>query len=140
MRNIRDYPARLREQGLRVTPNRLAVLAVLAAAQRPQSIQQITARLKTRPFKVTVYRVLADLKKAGLVRQVDFQQAHAYFELEDPDDHHHLVCVKCERVEDFVGCEADSLATKALKQSKRFATVTGHSFELFGLCKSCKVT
>lgn len=137
-----DFAAALKERGLKVTASRVDVLNALAAGSRPRTIRQIVAALdrseRSKTFTVTVYRVLADLKKAGLVRQVDFQQPHAFYELADPDDHHHLVCLSCGKVEDFTGCEADRLARKALSGSTEFAAVTGHSFELFGTCKACQ--
>lgn len=133
-----DFAVALKKCGLKVTAIRLKVLEALSKSHRPQTIQQIIAAVPGKTFKVTIYRVLADLKEAGLVRQVDFQQPHAFFELEDPADHHHLVCLKCDRVEDFTGCEADRLSKKALAQSKQFAAVTSHSFELFGVCKKCQ--
>lgn len=138
-----DFTAALKAADLKVTASRLGVLEALAAAPRPQTIKQIITTMKRsdqgKLFKVTIYRVLADLKEAGLVRQVDFQQPHAFFELADPADHHHLVCTACGRVEDFVGCEAGRLARKALAQSTQFTAVSGHSFELFGTCKSCQL-
>lgn len=138
MKKSPDFRKLLHARGLKATPSRLRVLEALREASEPISIQDVTAKLPGKSFKVTVYRVLADLKEARLVRQVDFQQPRAYFELADPKDHHHLVCVKCQKIEGFTGCEADSVAKKALRKSKDFASVTGHSFELFGVCRSCK--
>lgn len=133
-----DLSKTLRRAGLKATGSRLDVLKALSWANRPVNIQTLIGLLPKKANKVTVYRVLADLKGAGLVRQVDFQQAHAFFELADPKDHHHLVCVKCDRIESFTGCEADRLGKKALRNSKDFVSVTGHSFELFGICRNCK--
>lgn len=133
-----DFSKALHRHGLKATSSRLDVLKALAWTGRPINIQTILGVLPKRFNKVTAYRVLADLKKAGLVRQIDFQQPHAFFELADPKDHHHLVCLSCDRIESFTGCEAGRLSKKALRKSKRFAAVTGHSFELFGVCKACQ--
>lgn len=133
-----DFPKLLHRGGLKATGSRMDVLKALHWADRPVNTQTILGLLPKQSNKVTVYRVLADLKEAGLVRQIDFQQPHAFFELADPKDHHHLVCVSCDRVESFTGCEADRLGKKALRKSKAFAAVTGHSFELFGVCKRCQ--
>jgi Fe2+ or Zn2+ uptake regulation protein len=117
------------------------VLTLLSRVRQPLNAEAIQQRLRHPALsRVTIYRVLTSLKEAALVRQIDFQQQHAYFELADPDDHHHLVCVKCKRVEDFVGCDADVVADAALRQSREFRIVTGHSFELFGLCNACGVS
>lgn len=88
--------------------------------------------------QVTVYRILHALKHAGIVTQVDFRHGRSYYELRDEQhDHHHIVCVKCGRVEDFVGCDYERLAAKALKQARGFATIVSHSLELFGMCNTC---
>ncbi len=129
----------IKKAGFRATQPRLAVLSALEKAKYPLSIKEIIRRVsKTRIDQVTIYRILEAFKKAGLVAQVDFQHGRAYYELKDViHDHHHIICMGCKRIEDFVGCEYEKLVGKALKQTKGFATITEHSLELFGLCRSC---
>lgn len=86
---------------------------------------------------VTLYRVIKVLKKVGLVRQTSLQHNRAYYELADPTDHHHLICMKCDKVEDFKGCNIKTVVARALAQAKNFAFISEHSLELFGLCKAC---
>jgi Fe2+ or Zn2+ uptake regulation protein len=124
--------------GSKATPGRLQVLSILQKSDRPLNVQDIMNRLKGRINQVTVYRILNTLRDAGLVRQVDFLKTHAYFELADRHGHHHhLFCVKCQKIEDFAGCDFDSIIEKALKKSKQFKQISQHSLELFGLCNNC---
>ena len=127
----------LRASGLRPTAQRIALFTYLADERMPRSICDIIARLKTQMDAVTVYRIIESFQNAGIVRQVDLRQGSPLFELIDEHDHHHIVCTKCERVEDFEGCNYESLTKTALKQSSAFASIQSHSIELFGVCKKC---
>ncbi len=129
----------LNEKDFRATDQRVELLRVLALDHKPVTLKTIMQKMKsTSAHEVTLYRMLASFKEAGLVRQIDFGDAVPYFELADHDhDHHHIICTSCKKVSDFVGCGVETVAKKALLQSKEFAHITNHSFELFGLCKNC---
>lgn len=128
----------LRQAGYRATPGRLKILEILQAQKEPLSIQELMLRLvDTKIDQATVYRVLNVLQKIGVVRQVSLHHSHADYEFVHADDHHHLICVKCKRVEDMPGCDGEQLARQALSQAKSFSRITQHSFEFFGVCKSC---
>jgi Fur family transcriptional regulator, ferric uptake regulator len=127
----------LREAGLKATPRRLALLAFVAEARKPLSAAMISDGLKGAANAVTVYRALETLCRAGIAKRIDFQHGHAYYELADTGDHHHIVCTACAKVEDFSGCEAPRIVRNALRKSTGFAEITRHSLELFGICKTC---
>ncbi len=123
--------------GSKNTPNRRAVLEVFFHTNRPLSTKDIKKELKDID-QVTIYRVIKTLLDGRLVKQVFLGTDEAHFEFVDEQhDHHHLVCTSCSKVSDFVGCQAEDLIRQALKQTKDFAQVTSHSFELFGLCRAC---
>ena len=133
-----DLSQLLRKGGYRATPPRLAVLEVLQKARRPLTIKEIMAgSLAGHMDQVTVYRTLKTLKKIGMARQIEFQHGHAHFEIASARDHHHIICTKCERIEDFTECFADEIKSKLLTRSSRFAEITDHSLEIFGICKAC---
>jgi Fe2+ or Zn2+ uptake regulation protein len=125
----------LMHANLKVTPARLAVLEVLLSASKPLSPESIANQIKD-VDKATVYRNLQTLKDAGILRQVNLEHDHTHYELAN-DDHHHLVCRKCGKVEDFSGCFSEEIIKQALKQSNHFSSVQDHSIELFGICDSC---
>ena len=133
----RDLSEIIRSAGFRATKPRLALLAYLAKAKYPLNIQEVALGLKNKVDQVTVYRMIESFKSAGLVREVNLQGDRPKYELADAEDHHHIVCTKCRKVEDFTGCDAECTAKKALKQSRSFAKITGHSFDLYGLCNTC---
>jgi Fur family ferric uptake transcriptional regulator len=100
-------PDRLRAAGLRVTLPRVAVLEALQS--RPHaSADTVHSLLRERHSSValpTVHGILGDLTDAGVVRRVSLPDAgSALYEVQDEfDNHHHLQCVECGRVED-VAC------------------------------------
>lgn len=127
----------VRQAGLRATKPRLALLSLLQTAKYPLNIKELAEKLGTAD-QVTLYRTLNTFKKAGIVNQIDFQDNAARYEYKDTEhDHHHIVCVTCKKIDDFVGCDYERLSQAVLKQAPRFAEITGHSFEFFGKCRMC---
>jgi Fe2+ or Zn2+ uptake regulation protein len=124
----------LRAQGLKLTPQRTAVLEVLRNARAPLSVEAL-AKKAPRPHLVTLYRTLAMLERAGVVRKVGFNDERARFELAF-DHHHHLVCTSCEVTED-VDIKDRELERRALARSKQFRTIERHTLEFFGICNRC---
>jgi Fe2+ or Zn2+ uptake regulation protein len=127
----------LKEAKLKVTPARVALLGIFSAKCQPMSADNVIAKLKrTKIDNVTVYRTLASLEKANIIQRVDLRKESVYFELSN-HHHHHFVCTSCGVVEKLPKCNVGQIISKSLKQSKRFSIVRSHSFELFGLCKTC---
>jgi Fe2+ or Zn2+ uptake regulation protein len=129
----------LNNLGLKATPGRIRLLALLQKTTTPLTIQDMLKGLSQSMDQATLYRNLEALTAANLVRQLEFKKGKAYYELSDRHDHHHIVCRDCGQIEDFVGCDFDKLAAKALKQSRKFSAIKEHSFEMFGICDSCTV-
>ena len=98
------YPDRLRAAGLRVTAQRVAVLDALALsphATAERVYDAIRARVPGIALQ-TVHQVVTDLTRAGLVQRVSLAGASSarYELLEHADNHHHIQCIACGRVED----------------------------------------
>ena len=91
-----DHVRVLREAGLRVTQQRTAIVAVLAAADDHPSADDILAKARELDDTVsfaTVYRTLAVLEGAELIRKLSFENAPARYEMTPSSDHDHLVDV-----------------------------------------------
>lgn len=89
--------ALLRENSMRVTAPRVAVLRELSAHPHAD-VDTITRYTRERLGSVStqaVYDVLAALAAIGLVRKFEPAGHPARFELELGDNHHHLVCRTC---------------------------------------------
>ncbi len=128
----------IRTAGFRATKSRILVLNFFERAKYPLSVRKVVLGLKNKVDQVTVYRMIDAFNSAGVVREVNLRGERPKYELTDAgDDHHHIVCTSCRKVEDFVGCDVERVEKKALNHSRSFSKITGHSFDLYGLCNRC---
>jgi len=95
----------LRKAGLKVTLPRLKILEMLAASHdRHLSAEEIYRALSDSGEEIclaTVYRVLTQFERAGLVARNNFESGTAIFELADTAHHDHMVCVETGDVIEF---------------------------------------
>ncbi|HIQ16090.1 MAG TPA: ferric iron uptake transcriptional regulator [Leucothrix sp.] len=95
----------LKEAGLKTTQPRLLIIGLLEESkQRHLSTNDIYTALsdnKTPLTLGTIYRVLDQLEKAGLVLSHHFSPDNAVFELDDSEHHDHMVDIKTGKVLEF---------------------------------------
>jgi len=132
-----ELRALLRKAGFKATPARLAILAVIKRSKNPLSAQEIIEWLGNKFDQVTVYRFMKKLQAKGIIRQIDLRQNHAHFELFDTADHHHLVCIHCDKIEDITGCGVEDMYKTILEKTRGFLEIRQHSLEFYGVCKNC---
>jgi Fur family ferric uptake transcriptional regulator len=94
-----EEAALLRQQGHRLTPQRLHVLQVIKTHCQHMTAEEIHAAiLPQQPFIdiATVYRTLQWLQSVGLVAPISTGEGKLYYEYHAPGDHHHhLICQHC---------------------------------------------
>ncbi|HXY81663.1 MAG TPA: Fur family transcriptional regulator [Gaiellaceae bacterium] len=98
-----DPSALLRQRGLRVTPQRLAVLrAVSDAPHATADAVAETVEGEIGSISVqAVYDALAALTEKGLLRRIQPAGSSARYETRVGDNHHHLICRVCNRMVDI---------------------------------------
>jgi Fe2+ or Zn2+ uptake regulation protein len=104
---VTDSAALLRERGIQVTAQRLAVLRAVAG-QPHITADGVAAVVRTGIGAISlqsVYDALALLVSEGLIRRIQPPGSPARFEDRVGDNHHHLICRTCGRVVD-VDCAA----------------------------------
>jgi Fe2+ or Zn2+ uptake regulation protein len=137
-RTVQD---RLLRGGQRYTTTRRTLVDVLAAARRPLAVVDLRSTARRLP-QSSVYRNLAALEGAGVVRRVVAEGDYARFELDErlTTHHHHLVCSNCGRVEDVsIPSVVERSLDRTIDRLARdagFASV-GHRLDLIGLCRRC---
>lgn len=103
MSDLCDFQEWLRRQGLRPTPVRLAVLETLAEASRALRAQEILSviRARRRVNKVTVYRILEDFTRRGIIRRLNLEGRACHYELacEHRPPHPHFQCRTCREIQ-----------------------------------------
>jgi len=136
-RRMAEFPGRCREGGLAVTPQRLAVIrALLACTDHPRAdaVCAIVRREHPHISLATVHRTLETLCEIGEARKVTTLHDSARYD-GSVTPHHHLVCVKCRRVQDIEVRGLERLL-KGRRSIGEFE-VLGTSLEVQALCARC---
>ncbi|MFA5088625.1 MAG: Fur family transcriptional regulator [Candidatus Omnitrophota bacterium] len=126
----------LRQNKIKVTPQRLAVLSVVREARTHASVEQVFQRVRESIPGVslsTVYSVLEYLRDKGLIREIKIDSDRALYEARS-DGHHHFLCERCHKIYDI-----DIPLCATLRKRE----VEGHSIDAFqgyfyGRCKACR--
>ncbi|ORT99921.1 Zinc uptake regulation protein ZUR [Anaerovibrio sp. JC8] len=130
---------RLRAKGYKITPQRRAVLQALAACPPFTTAQQIREEVQKQQPDVsldTVYRNLSLLAELDIVHEIFRSSGNVYELVDDEHHHHHLVCTECGRTECIDICPM--IDTYEQEAAKKGFQITGHIFELYGLCSQCQ--
>jgi Fur family transcriptional regulator, ferric uptake regulator len=132
---------RLRRDSQRYTANRRELVRLLADAPDPVTIPEILD-LRSDLASSSVYRNLAVLERAGVVRRIVTSDEWARYELaeEFTEHHHHLICSRCGVVRDFtVSPSLERSIDKALESVAEQAGfhLQHHTLDLVGLCLKC---
>ena len=139
----REAALRLGATEQRYTAKRRALVEVLAASDRPLTMQEVLASAPDVP-QSSAYRNLSVLADAGVVRRIQGADDNGRFELAEVlsgHHHHHLICTRCGVIAD-VGASAK--LERALAEAARTAAessdflVVEHRFDLVGFCSSCR--
>jgi Fe2+ or Zn2+ uptake regulation protein len=132
---------RVRAVGQRYTSGRRRLVDILDRAGSPQALPAILGRHRDLK-QSSVYRNLAALEQAGVVRRVLTDEEFGRYELTEEltGHHHHLVCSNCGAVEDvdFAPGFEETLESQLAELAERtgFSTVS-HRLDLIGLCRAC---
>jgi len=98
-----NFPQLLARHGVRPTAVRLAVLEILGAAPRALRALDILELLRVRRKvnKVTVYRLLDDFTRCGILRRLSLEGRVSHYELacEHHPPHPHFQCHTCREVQ-----------------------------------------
>ncbi len=127
----------LREHGVQVTAQRLAVLEAVAA--RPHATADVVADAARGVIgaisKQAVYDALAALVEAGIVRRIEPAGSAARYETRVGDNHHHLVCRGCGGVVD-VDCAVGAAPCLTAADAAGY-TVDEAEVTFWGTCPDC---
>lgn len=133
-----DLATMLREQGIYVTAQRLAVLRTVHRQPHitADEVLQIVRAEIGAISRQSVYDTLNTLSDRGLLRRIQPMGSPARFEDRTGDNHHHLVCRECSRVVD-VDCAVGSRPCLTASDD--------HGFEIdeaevvhWGRCPECR--
>ena len=141
--SVNDLEFMLKRKRIPATSVAVAILIELYKQHQPISVPKLMEILSKRfPTlnKTTVYRQLYKFCEKNIVIEVHFGKNKQYFELAGDEEHDHICCKQCERVDRIVA--RDVLAN--LKEDEQHIQNqygwgnVGHNLTFMGVCPSCR--
>ena len=131
--------SKLKEKGHRITPQRLAILRMLAESNGHPSVEDIFQRVQVNfptTSLATIYKTISVMKELGEVLELEFSSDHNRYDGHKPYPHPHLICVKCKKI---VDPELNSLEdmTQELVSDTGYK-ILGHRLDFYGICSECQ--
>ena len=134
-----DFREALVQRCLRPTPLRLRVLETLGSENRAWQAREIldAIRIRRSVNKVTVYRILDDLTRLGLVRKLPSEGAAAHYELacEHHPPHPHFQCQACGEVQCLEPVSLERIWREIDPRGNRAERL---EIRVEGLCRRCQ--
>ena len=130
----------LRQRGLRMTPQRRAIVAEIMRTQGHISPAALARRVQGDMPGVnasTIYRTLTLLEEVGVLAHAHLESGAEYHKAEEAG-HVHLTCSNCGAEDDLSMTEAQALV-RVIEQHRGFQPDLTH-FAIGGLCSDCRAT
>ena len=129
----------LQQHRHKLTPQRLAIVRILAASVGHPSAEAVYNQLKEdfpTMSLATVYRNIQLIKSLGEVLELGFADGSNRYDGNKPYPHPHLVCTCCGKIMD-----PDLESLESMKAELARATgyeVLTHRLDFFGICPDCQ--
>ena len=132
----------LKQKGIRLTRQRQILLDLIDKSGQHLDAERLYTMAKEKDPKlnrVTVYRTLKMLKEGGLVDELDLMHIGGdqhYYETRLKQEHAHIICLRCGKVEEFFGEPLQRLR-KQVESHLGFQVVLART-EVGGYCSHCQ--
>ena len=134
-----EYAPQLRAQGLRMTPQRMAILHVLrhtGGHLSPTQVYDMARKEYPRLTEPTVYRTLEELAERQFLLAAHVGGGKIVYELAENHNHHHLICRECHAEIQIDHTTLEKLFSE-LESSSGYRFIDSH-VTFFGLCPECQ--
>ena len=131
--------AKLKGRDFRLTPQRLAILTILAGSEEHPSVDEIYTEVRKKfptTSIATVYKTIALLKELNEVLELGFPDGSNRYDGNRPYPHPHVICMKCRKILDPEIASVDQLSEEM--KNKTGYTISFHRLDFFGLCPECQ--
>ncbi len=136
---MRKMVEALRENQYRITPQRLAILNVLAVSKGHPSVESIHEQVKTRfptTSLATIYKNVAVLRDLDQLLELGFSDDSNRYDGNKPYDHPHVVCTVCRKILDPDISALEDMTQELMRETG--FTITRHRLDFFGVCPDCQ--
>ncbi|MGI6307821.1 MAG: Fur family transcriptional regulator [Dethiobacteria bacterium] len=133
----------LRSKKIKVTPQRMAVYAVLKQTKEHPNVEMIYKKLKPDYPAIslaTVYKTVDILKKIGLIQELNIGDGSLRFD-SNTNPHAHVYCKNCGKVTDVENVSFEQLQDQLLMKNVMEETgfdVSSIQLYFYGLCFHCQ--
>ena len=129
---------KLRDNGHRITPQRLAIVKILAESKGHPSVENIHAQIK-KDFPTmslaTVYKNILLIKSLGEVLELGFPDGSNRYDGNKPHPHPHVICIKCKKIVDSDLESLDEMKKEVASETN--FKILNHRLDFFGICDKC---
>jgi Fur family transcriptional regulator, peroxide stress response regulator len=137
MINKDDLIGQLKEKGLKITPQRVAIIDVLVENREVHpgaTLIYEEARKKARRVSLsTVYATLKEFSENGLIKALEFDRMENRYD-GNLSEHINLICKRCGAISDYN--LPSSIEPKDIVRKSGFV-VTDARMEYYGYCRDC---
>jgi Fur family peroxide stress response transcriptional regulator len=131
--------ANLKAHDFRITPQRLAVLKILAASVDHPSVELIYEQVKVAfptTSLATIYKTVTLLKEVNEVLEIRFSEISHRYDGNKPFPHPHLICIKCKKILDPELMSIEKVIEEAAQQTGY--QIVDHRLDFYGICPYCQ--
>ncbi len=129
---------KLRDNGHKITPQRLAIVKILAKSEGHPSVEDIYDQVqKNFPTMslATVYRNIILIKSLGEVLELGFPDGSNRYDGNKPYPHPHVICIKCKKIVDAGPDSLDEMKKEVALETD--FKILNHRLDFFGICSDC---
>ena len=138
-KRVEEMLSKLKSRDFRITPQRLAILKILAASEGHPSVDDIYKEVKAlfpTTSLATVYKTVSLLKELNEVLELGFPDGSNRYDGFNPVPHPHAICMKCKKIMDPELMNIDALSEEMSR--KTGYKIFHHRLDFFGLCPECQ--
>lgn len=136
---FRELLVKLRARHYRMTPQRLALLRIIATSETHPSAahlyEQVRGQFPDMSF-ATVYKTLNMLLEMGEVMELGFSDDDNRFDGRQPAPHPHLICTHCRKIVDLDAVPVAELTSEMARRTG--FEILSHRLDFYGLCPDCR--
>lgn len=134
---LKDALDTLKKKGVRITPQRHAILEFIITSKSHPTADEIYKSLSNNfpnMSVATVYNNLRVFRSVGLIKELTYGDASSRFDFVT-HDHYHIICEECGTIVDFhyPGLEEVEHLASHVTGFK----VNSHRLEVYGTCPTC---
>ncbi len=134
-----EFQSIFRQNGLRMSEQRDAVLDVFFSTEQHLSVDDIMKELKRKGVEIsvtTISRIMQLLCEYGIAQERSFADDVVRYEHQHIGEHHdHLICLRCRRILEFEDNQLEQIQN-IIARNHGFRLIQ-HKMEMYGICPEC---